>query len=122
MTAKKKASKKAAAAGKATGKKKAAEKTTKKKAVGKKKVAKKEPTKKKAPEKKTAGTTSAKTKVETIRIQQVQSPIGRPRAQREALRSLGLRRIRHVVERPDSPAVRGVVAKIPHLVKVVEDE
>jgi len=36
------------------------------------------------------------------------------------LRSLGLRRIRQVVERQDTPAVRGMVAKIPHLVEIVE--
>ena len=56
-----------------------------------------------------------------IKIRQVRSPIGFPPAQHEALRSLGLRRIRHVVEREDSPAVRGVVAKIPHLVQIVEE-
>lgn len=57
----------------------------------------------------------------TIKIEQTKSPIGYPRAQREVLRSLGLRRIRHVVERQDSPAVRGMVAKIPHLVRIVEE-
>ncbi|HUP25617.1 MAG TPA: 50S ribosomal protein L30 [Thermoanaerobaculia bacterium] len=57
-----------------------------------------------------------------IRIQQVRSPIGCPPKQHEALRSLGLRRIRHVVEREDSPAVRGVVAKIPHLVQIIEEQ
>ena len=57
----------------------------------------------------------------TIRIEQVKSPIGYPRKQREVLRSLGLRRIRHVVERQDLPAVRGMVKKIPHLVRIVED-
>lgn len=56
-----------------------------------------------------------------LKIQQVRSPIGFPRNQREVLRSLGLRRIRQVVERPDNPAVRGMVAKIPHLVQIVED-
>lgn len=56
-----------------------------------------------------------------IHIRQVRSAAGRPRPQREVLRSLGLRRIRHVVSRPDTPAVRGMVAKIPHLVEIVED-
>ena len=56
-----------------------------------------------------------------IRVRQVRSGIGRPRKQREVLRSLGLRRIRHEVVREDSPAVRGMVAKIPHLVEIVED-
>ena len=56
-----------------------------------------------------------------IKIEQFKSPIGYPRRQREVLKSLGLRRIRHVVEREDSPAVRGMVAKIPHLARIVEE-
>jgi large subunit ribosomal protein L30 len=61
------------------------------------------------------------TSARKIKIQQVRSPIGFPPSQHQALRSLGLRRIRHVVEREDSPAVRGVVAKIPHLVQIIEE-
>ena len=57
----------------------------------------------------------------TLKIEQVRSPIGYPKPQREVLRSLGLRRIRHVVERVDSPAVRGMVNKIPHLVRIVDE-
>lgn len=57
----------------------------------------------------------------TFKIEQVASPIGFDRRQREVLRSLGLRRIRHQVERQDTPAVRGMVAKIPHLVRIVEE-
>ncbi|MDX1501424.1 MAG: 50S ribosomal protein L30 [Thermoanaerobaculia bacterium] len=63
----------------------------------------------------------AKKKQKTIRIRQVASVAGRPRPQREVLRGLGLRRIRHEVERPDLPSVRGMVAKIPHLVEIVEE-
>lgn len=58
----------------------------------------------------------------TIKIRQVRSPIGRKSEQRLVLDSLGLRRIRHTVERQDIPAVRGAVAKIAHLVEIVEDE
>jgi len=57
-----------------------------------------------------------------LRIEQVRSVIGSNPKQREVLRTLGLRRIRSVVEREDSPAVRGAVAKIPHLVRILEDE
>ncbi len=57
----------------------------------------------------------------TIKIEQVKSPIGYARGQREVLRTLGLRRIRHVVERDDLPAVRGAVKKISHLVRIVEE-
>ena len=56
-----------------------------------------------------------------IRVRQVRSGIGRPRNQREVLRSLGLRRIRHEVVREDTPAVRGMIAKISHLVEIVEE-
>lgn len=56
-----------------------------------------------------------------IRIRQVRSPIGRTRGQRQVLESLGLRRIRHEVVREDTPAVRGMVNKIPHLAEIVEE-
>ncbi len=57
-----------------------------------------------------------------LKIKQVRSVIGRPRKQREVLRGLGLRRMHQVVEREDTPAVRGMVAKVPHLAQLVEDE
>ncbi len=63
----------------------------------------------------------AKKKKATIKIEQYRSPIGRTQKQRDTLRGLGLRRIRHVVEREDTPAVRGMIKKIPHLVRLVED-
>lgn len=55
-----------------------------------------------------------------IIITQVRSVIGRPPKQRQTLRGLGLRRIRHSVERLDTPEIRGMVRKISHLVKVEE--
>jgi large subunit ribosomal protein L30 len=58
----------------------------------------------------------------TIKIRQVRSTIGTTRRHREVLNGLGLRRIRHTVEREDTPAVRGMVAKIPYLVEILEDE
>ena len=61
-----------------------------------------------------------KTKVLTIRC--VRSCIGRPRVQREVLRGLGLRKLQQTVERPDTPEIRGMIAKVPHLVRVVEGE
>jgi len=60
-------------------------------------------------------------KAKTLKIRQVRSLVGRPRPQREVVRSLGLRRIRHEVVRNDTPAVRGMVAKVPHLVEIVEE-
>jgi large subunit ribosomal protein L30 len=56
----------------------------------------------------------------TIRVTQVRSAIGYDRRQRATLRGLGLRRMHHTVEVSDTPEVRGMVAKIPHLVKVEE--
>jgi large subunit ribosomal protein L30 len=55
-----------------------------------------------------------------LRITQVRSTIGRPKDQQDTLRSLGLRRIRHSVVRPDRPEVRGMVRKVAHLVTVEE--
>jgi len=56
----------------------------------------------------------------TIRIKLVRSLIGRPQKHREIVRGLGLRRLNQVVERQDTPAIRGMVRKIPHLVRIVE--
>lgn len=61
-------------------------------------------------------------KTRGIRIRLVRSPIGCKPKQREVLRTLGLRRVNTVVERQDTDAVRGAVAKIPHLVEIVEEE
>jgi large subunit ribosomal protein L30 len=61
------------------------------------------------------------TEKKKLRIRQVRSTIGSTPKQRETLRTLGLNRIRSTVEREDSPAVRGAVAKIPHLVQIVRD-
>ncbi len=58
----------------------------------------------------------------TIKIQYVRSAIGRPRKQKDVVRGLGLRRLNQVVERPDTPEIRGMVNKIPHLLRVLEDE
>jgi large subunit ribosomal protein L30 len=56
----------------------------------------------------------------TVRIKMIGSVIGCPEKQRETVRGLGLRRIHQVVERVDTPAVRGMVKKIPHLVAIVD--
>jgi len=53
-----------------------------------------------------------------LKITQVRSGIGSRRNQRETLRSLGLRKIRHSVVRDDSPQVRGMIATVQHLVSV----
>lgn len=53
----------------------------------------------------------------SLRITQVRSTIGRPQGQRDMVRTLGLKRIRHSVTRPDTREVRGILNKIPHLVE-----
>jgi large subunit ribosomal protein L30 len=55
-----------------------------------------------------------------IRIEYFRSMIGKPEKHRKIVRGLGFRRLNQVVERQDSPAVRGMVAKVPHLVRIVE--
>jgi large subunit ribosomal protein L30 len=67
-----------------------------------------------------SGDTAMANEGKTIRIRQVKSTIGTRREHREVVKGLGLRRIRDVVERPDTPAVRGMVAKVQYLVEVEE--
>ena len=55
-----------------------------------------------------------------IKVKQVRSGIGCPREMRETLKALGLGKMHRVAERPDTPEVRGMIKKIPHLVQVVE--
>jgi large subunit ribosomal protein L30 len=59
--------------------------------------------------------------VSTLTITQRKSRNGSDKSQRDTLRSLGLRRIGHSVERPDSPQLRGMIHKVRHLVEVSED-
>ncbi len=61
-------------------------------------------------------------KTRQISITLVRSPIGTPREQRVVVRSLGLRRIRHTVLRPDTPEIRGLVNAVRHLIRVTEAE
>ena len=57
----------------------------------------------------------------TIRIRQVRSGIACPIEMRETLKALGLGRINRVSERVDTKSIRGMIAKIPHLVEVVTE-
>ena len=56
----------------------------------------------------------------TLKITQVKSIIGSRDDQRATVRSLGLKRIRHTVTQPDRPEIRGMIAKVSHLVTVEE--
>ncbi len=55
-----------------------------------------------------------------LRVTQVRSAIGTKPKQRGTLRALGLRRMHQTVELPDRPEIRGMIAKVPHLVRVEE--
>jgi len=57
----------------------------------------------------------------TITVEQTGSPIRRPRAQRATLIGLGLNKIRRRRTLPDTPAVRGMIKKVKHLVRVVDE-
>jgi large subunit ribosomal protein L30 len=59
-------------------------------------------------------------KAKTIKVQQTGSPIRREHSQRETLIGLRLNRIGRMSELQDTPAVRGMIAKVAHLVRVVE--
>ena len=60
------------------------------------------------------------TTTKTITLEQVCSPIGRPGEQRETLKGLGLNKIGRRASLADTPAIRGMIAKVAHLVRVVD--
>ena len=56
----------------------------------------------------------------TLRITWVKSAIGYAKDQKDTVRALGLRRLHHTVEHEDRPAIRGMIHKVEHLVRVEE--
>lgn len=56
----------------------------------------------------------------TIRVTLVRSAIGYPKDQKATVKALGLRRLHQSVEKIDNPAVRGMIQKIIHLVRIEE--
>jgi large subunit ribosomal protein L30 len=64
---------------------------------------------------------AAKTGGKVIRVEQIGSAIRRKHDQRETLIGLGLNKIGRVAELPDTPATRGMLTKVAHLVRVVEE-
>jgi large subunit ribosomal protein L30 len=56
----------------------------------------------------------------TIRIQYYRSFIATPKKHKDVVRSLGLRKLNQIVERPDTDSMRGTVKKLPHLLRIVE--
>jgi len=56
----------------------------------------------------------------TIRIQYYRSTIATPETHKQIVKSLGLTKLNQIVERPDTPAMRGFVEKVPHLLRIIE--
>ena len=61
-----------------------------------------------------------KSEKKTVRVTLVKSPIGYTEIQKRTVKALGLRRMHQTVEINDSPAVRGMITKVIHLLKVEE--
>ena len=57
----------------------------------------------------------------TIKIKQIKSKIGYPVDQKRTLTALGLHKISQVVEKEDSPVIRGMIRKVHHLVEVIDN-
>ena len=57
----------------------------------------------------------------TVKVQQIGSPLRREHSQRETLVGLGLNKNNRVREIEDTPSIRGMIAKVAHLVRVVDD-
>ena len=55
-----------------------------------------------------------------IKIQYYKSMIGYPKKQKAIVKALGITKMNQIVERPDNPSMRGIVAKIPHTLRIVE--
>jgi large subunit ribosomal protein L30 len=55
-----------------------------------------------------------------IKIQYYRSMIACPENQKQIIRGLGLRKLNQIVERPDTAPMRGAVAKVPHLIRIIE--
>jgi large subunit ribosomal protein L30 len=56
----------------------------------------------------------------TITIQYYRSSIGYSKKQKDIVKSLGITKLNQTVSRPDTPSMRGIVAKVPHLLRIVE--
>ncbi len=62
----------------------------------------------------------AKAAARTIKVTLVRSPIGYPKSQKATIRALGLRRMNQTVEHDDTPALRGMLAAVIHLIRIEE--
>ena len=65
-------------------------------------------------------TANSESKGQMIKIQWYRSTICAPKTHKAIVRSLGLTKLNQVVERPDTASMRGMVEKIPHLLRIIE--
>lgn len=65
-------------------------------------------------------TADGKSAAKTIQIEYYRSAICTPEKHQKVVKGLGFTRLRQIVEREDTPSVRGMVKAIPHLVRIVE--
>jgi large subunit ribosomal protein L30 len=56
----------------------------------------------------------------TLKLKYVRSAICTPVSHKKVVKGLGFTRLNQVIERPDTAAIRGMVAKVPHLVEIVQ--
>jgi large subunit ribosomal protein L30 len=61
-----------------------------------------------------------KADVKMIKVTLVRSPIGFPKPQKATVRALGFRRLHQTVEHEDTPVLRGMLAKVIHMVRIEE--
>jgi large subunit ribosomal protein L30 len=59
-------------------------------------------------------------KAGTVRIRWIRSTIACPEKHKKVIAGLGFRKLQQEIVRPDTPSIRGMIAKVPHLVQVVE--
>jgi large subunit ribosomal protein L30 len=55
-----------------------------------------------------------------IKVKQVRSAINRPQRQKRTIQALGLKKLNQVVEHDDTPAIKGMIAKVAHMIEVVD--
>ena len=68
-----------------------------------------------------AAKSASKSAAGKLHLKWVRSAIAAPEKHKKVIRGLGFTRLNQVIEREDSPSIRGMVAKVPHMVKVVNE-
>ncbi|MBC7087051.1 MAG: 50S ribosomal protein L30 [Tissierellales bacterium] len=56
----------------------------------------------------------------TIKIKLIKSPVGKPESQRKVVEALGFRKVNQVIEKNDTPQIRGMINKINYMVEIID--